>query len=52
MGVCCKEKEDKDELTLHDDNKCLPRLIEDNEHKFNQMLKRIQITNPFMNVVG
>jgi hypothetical protein len=51
MGVCCKERANDDELLLHGGARRLPKLIEENEHKFKQMLTRVQIANPFMKVV-
>lgn len=51
MGTCCKERANSNELALYDDAPIVNKVFEEKERKFTKMLKRIQISNPFMRVL-
>jgi len=51
MGVCCQQKDENDGLDLYDNgNKVSIRTPEETERQFKEMLKRIEISDPFMKV--
>jgi alpha-mannosidase len=53
MGVCCQQKDENEGLVLYDYGaKGMPKSPEEIEKQFKEMLKRIDINDPFMKVFG
>lgn len=52
MGICCQEQKDHDDLMMYDyANKVLNKTPEETERQFYEMIKRIDIADPFMKVL-
>lgn len=52
MGICCQGEKDRDDPIMYDyANKVLNKTPEETERQFYEMLKRIDISDPFMKVL-